>query len=177
MTPDEVGWVKPHARTAAVLAARIACDDLGISPRPKLLFMAVKGGEHPRRNSTRFQGETTVRKLVVTIGVGDQQGRQFEDLEVTVDTGSTFTAVPRALLQRLGVPVRRSARSRLADGSSVPVDIGWTVVRLEDQTFATQVIFAEENQPSLLGVVTLEDALLAVDPVGQRLVPVEAERL
>ena len=116
-------------------------------------------------------------KLVVTIGVGDQQGRQFEDLEVTVDTGSTFTAVPRTLLQRLGVPVRRSARSRLADGSSAPVDIGWTVVRLEDQIFATQVIFAEENQPSLLGVVTLEDALLAVDPVGQRLVPVEAERL
>ena len=71
-----------------------------------------------------------MRKLVVTIGVGDQQGRQFEDLEVTVDTGSTFTAVPRALLQRLGVPVRRSAPSRLADGSSVPVDIGWTVVRL-----------------------------------------------
>ena len=40
-----------------------------------------------------------------------------------------------------------------------------------------QVIFAEENEPSLLGVVTLEDALLAVDPVEQRLVPVEAERL
>jgi hypothetical protein len=57
------------------------------------------------------------------------------------------------------------------------LDIGWTVVRLEDQTFATQVTFAEENEPSLLGVVTLEDALLAVDPVGQRLVPVEAERL
>ena len=91
-------------------------------------------------------------KLVVTIGVGDQQGGQFEDLEVTVDTVSTFTAVPRTLLQRLGVPVRRSARSRLADGSSVPMDIGWTVVRLED-------------------------ALLAVDPVGQLLVPVEAERL
>ena len=32
-------------------------------------------------------------------------------------------------------------------------------------------------KPSLLGVVTLEDALLAVDPVGRRLVPVEAERL
>ena len=43
-------------------------------------------------------------KLVVTIGVRDQQGRQFEDLEVTVDTGSTFTAVPRALLQRMKLP-------------------------------------------------------------------------
>ena len=116
-------------------------------------------------------------KLTVTIGVGDQQGRQFEDLEVTVDTGSTFTAVPRALLQRLGVPVRRSARSGWPTEAQSPVDIGWTVVRLEDQIFATQVIFAEENEPSLLGVVTLEDALLAVDPVGQRLAPVEAERL
>ena len=43
-------------------------------------------------------------KLVVTIGVGDQQGRQFEDLEVTVDTSATFTAVPRALLQRMELP-------------------------------------------------------------------------
>ena len=60
-------------------------------------------------------------KLVVTIGVGDQQGRQFKDLEVTVDTGSTFIAVPRALLQRLGVPVRRSARSLLADGREVAI--------------------------------------------------------
>ena len=71
---------------------------------------------------TRFQGKTTVGKLVVTIGVGDQQSRQFEDLEVTVYTGSTFTAGPRTLLQRLGAPVRRSARSQLADGSSAPAE-------------------------------------------------------
>ena len=116
-------------------------------------------------------------KLTVTIGVGNQQGGQFEVLEVTVDTGSTFTAVPRALLEKLGVPVRRTAQSRMADGRSVPVDIGWTVVRVQDQVFATQVTFAEENEPALLGVVTLEDALLAVDPVGQRLIPVEADRL
>ena len=34
----------------------------------------------------------------VTIGVGDPQGRHFEDMEVVVDTGSTYTAVPRQLL-------------------------------------------------------------------------------
>ena len=34
----------------------------------------------------------------VTIGVGDPQGRQFEDIEVTVNTGSTYTAAPRELL-------------------------------------------------------------------------------
>ena len=67
--------------------------------------LRAKNGEHPGRNSTRFQGENTVGKLVVTI----------------VDTGSTFMAVPRALLQRLGVPVRRSARSLLADGREVAI--------------------------------------------------------
>ena len=40
----------------------------------------------------------------------------------------------------------------------------------------TTVIFAEEGEPSLLGVVTLEQALLAVDPVNNELIPVEAKR-
>ena len=44
----------------------------------------------------------------------------FEDIEVTVDTGSTFTAVPRELLQRLGVPVLRSARFRVGGREQRP---------------------------------------------------------
>ena len=116
-------------------------------------------------------------KLKVTIGVGNQQGEQLENLEVTVDTGSTFTAVPRALLERLGVPVGRTARSRMADGRTVPVDIGWTMVRIEDQLFPTQVTFSEEGEQPLLGMVTLEEAFLTVDPVGQRLITVDVERL
>lgn len=111
-----------------------------------------------------------------TIAVGDPQGRVFEELEVTVDTGSTFTAVPRELLQRLGVPVERSFRSETADGRIVPVDVGRTIIKLEGQQFPTPVIFAEEGEPSLLGVVTLEEAVLAVDPVAQRLVPTKVLR-
>ena len=107
----------------------------------------------------------------VTIGVGALQERQFEELEVTVDTGSTFTAVPREMLQRLGVRVERSMPSVTADGRIVPVDVAHTTVRLEGLEFPTPVIFAEPGEPSLLGVVTLEEAGLAVDPVGGQLVP------
>ena len=39
-----------------------------------------------------------MEKLTVTIGVGDRQGNRFEDIPVTVDTGSTFTQIPRTLL-------------------------------------------------------------------------------
>ena len=113
----------------------------------------------------------------VTIAVGNTEGNRFESLEVTVYTGSTFTAIPRELLQRLGVPVLRSAQSELANGSNAPVDIGRTVIRLEGQEFPTPVIFAEEGEPSLLGVVTMEEALLAVDPVAGRLIPTNVLRL
>ena len=72
----------------------------------------------------------------VTIAVGDPQGRRFEDLEVTVDTGSTYTAVPREMLQRLGVTVERSLPSETADGRLVPVDVGRTTIRLEGLEFS-----------------------------------------
>ena len=107
----------------------------------------------------------------VTIGVGDPQGLEFEELELTVDTGSTYTAVPREMLHRLGVTVARSLPSETADGRIVPVDVGHTTIRLEGLEFPTPVIFAEAGEPSLLGVVSLEEAALAVDPLAGRLVP------
>ena len=107
----------------------------------------------------------------VTIGVGDPQGQVFEEIEVTVDTGSTYTSVSREMLRRLRVPVARSMPSKTADGRIVPVDVGETTIRLEGLEFHTPVIFAEENEPSLLGVVSLEQAALVVDPVEGRLAP------
>ena len=73
--------------------------------------------------------------LKVTIAVGDSQGRQFEELDVTVDTGSTYTAVPKAMLQKLGIPVERSIPSETADGRIVPVDVGEATIRLEGLQF------------------------------------------
>ena len=80
------------------------------------------------------------------------------------------------MLEALGVPVNRTIPSRLADGSRQMVEVGETAIRLEGNQFTTTVIFAEEGEPSLLGVITLEDALLAVDPVNNELIPVEAKR-
>ena len=50
--------------------------------------------------------------LKVTIAVGDSQGQQFEELDVTVDTGSTYTAVPRVMLNRMGDPGQKVATLR-----------------------------------------------------------------
>ena len=113
----------------------------------------------------------------VTIEVGDVRGEWFEAVEVMVDTGSTFTAVSGDLLRRLGVAVERTVRSELADGSLAPVEIGQAMIRLEGQVFTTPVIFGGEGEPNLLGVVALGEALLGVDPVARRLVPVNVLRV
>ena len=135
---------------------------------------ATRPGSKLNRDNPRRNAVGTVK---VTIGVGDPQGRQFEELDVTVDTGSTYTAVPRAMLQRLGIPVERSLPSETADGRIVPVDVGEATIRLQGLQFHTPVIFAEENEPSLLGAVSLGQAALAVDPLAGRLIPTNLLRL
>ena len=105
--------------------------------------------------------------------VGDPRGERFETVDAMVDTGATFTVLPSAQLERLGVQVRRKARFRIANGSVLELNVGETVVRLYGQTITTPVVFAEEGTPTILGAVALETALLAVDPVGQTLVPTD----
>ena len=94
-----------------------------------------------------------------------------------VDTGAMFTKVPRALLERLGVPVESSYTAELADGSRIERPRGRTIIRLEGKGFPTPVTFGEEGEQNLLGAMALEDAMLAVDPHSQRLLPVIAPEM
>ena len=109
--------------------------------------------------------------LYVAIEVGDMREEQFVSVEVMVDTGATFTTVPAEVLKQLGVSPQRTMSAKLADGSIIDDEVCDTVIRLEGKTFFTPVTFGREGEPNLLGVVALETALLAVDPVEQRLIP------
>lgn len=106
--------------------------------------------------------------------VGSPDGSRFETVDALVDTGATFTVVPSPVLLRLGVEPAERVSFRIADGTTVNHAIGETQVRIEGKTFSTIVVFGDEQMPVVLGVYTLERALLAVDPVGQRLIPTDA---
>ena len=69
-------------------------------------------------------------RLTVNPEVGNQRGTRFHSIQLIVDTGSTFTAIPRILLDKLAVPVARQVNSRMADGRTATVDVGWTMIRL-----------------------------------------------
>jgi aspartyl protease family protein len=105
----------------------------------------------------------------VKIGVGAERGR-YESVDVLVDTGATYTVLPRGLLHDLGVVPHTRAPFVIADGSQIELEVGRAWIRIGDQEEPSRVVFGDT---ALLGAVTLEEFLLAPDPVGQRLVPVE----
>ena len=103
-------------------------------------------------------------------------GSRAATVDALVDTGSTYTCLPASLLRELGIVPYRRIRSELADGSIVEDDLGIVSVRVQGIYTPTLVIFAAEGAPALLGAYTLEGALLAVNPVRQRLAPTYALR-
>lgn len=106
---------------------------------------------------------------ITLIGPSGEQ----EALEGLVDTGSTFTSIPRGVLEKLGVEPRREVRLRLANGTSHTQQLGRVTIQLDGVEEVTFVVFGEPDSPPTIGAVTLETLLLGVDPVTQRLVPIE----
>jgi predicted aspartyl protease len=95
-------------------------------------------------------------------------------VELLVDTGATYTALPASVLNSLKVTPARIARLKLAGGRVVERPVGEVGIEIEGhRASATPVVFGDEGV-YLLGSVTLEQLGLAPDPVSKSLKPTEA---
>ena len=108
----------------------------------------------------------------VAVQVGHPTGERFEAIEALVDTGATYTWVPRDVLERLGVVPEDEWPFVLADGREVRYPMAWIRIRLGERVQPTIAVFGEPRSEPILGVVTLEEFRLAADPVNRRLVSV-----
>ena len=112
--------------------------------------------------------------FTVEMELGDPDELRFQTIEVMVDSGASYTMVPASLLRSLGVTPLRRGSFELADGNRIELEVGQTWVQLEGRRGITLVVFSEEGAKPLLGAVTLETFQLGIDPVGMRLIPVDA---
>jgi len=106
------------------------------------------------------------------VEIGPRQGETFEALDALVDTGATYTWIPRPVLEKLGIVPAFKRDFLLADGRTIQRDVAQVVARIDGQSLYTLCIFGDEGSEPLLGVVTLEEFGLGVDPVNRRLIPV-----
>lgn len=109
----------------------------------------------------------------VTAQIGSLSDGRFQPVNLLVDTEASYTQVPASILQGLGVQPRTRRRFNLADVRQIVLDMGQARIRLNGDEGITVVVFGPEGAGTVLGAVTLEELGLAVDPLNQRLVPVE----
>lgn len=113
-----------------------------------------------------FRVEVTVKNL--------REPARSRTLSVLVDTGATYMALPRDVLDALGCQPIGTRRVLLANGREEEWPFGVVLLTLEGQELPTVCLIGPNGGPAILGAVTLEEFALGVDPVAKRLVPVRS---
>ena len=94
-----------------------------------------------------------------------------EAVELLVDTGAVYTIVPEDILKKLQIKRRGSRVFQTVNKQKIERDVGVAIVEYMDRVAGTNVIFGEEKDTPVLGVTTLEELGLEVDPVTKQLKP------
>lgn len=91
--------------------------------------------------------------------------------KLLVDTGSEYTWVPTATLEKLGVErEKKDLPFVMANGQQVTRSVGFAIIRLDKFFTVDEVVFAEKGDLLLLGARTLEGLNLTVDTQRKKLV-------
>jgi len=96
------------------------------------------------------------------------------DLDLIVDTGSTYTWVKRLRLESLGLEPTGERMFRTIEGKFVKREIGEALIECMGEKATTIVVFAEKEDVEVLGVYALEGLGLEVDPATKELRKSEA---
>ncbi len=116
-------------------------------------------------------------QLHVTIEVAGPDGARWDQVEVLVDIGSTYTKVPTDLLARPGATPTSRRRAVIANGETIERQLGIALIHLNGEQLPNVVTFGRPGETPLLGSVTLENFSLGVDPINKRLIPIDALEL
>ena len=94
----------------------------------------------------------------------------MEPVDALVDTGVSYSMLPRSMLERLGIATLARHGFELADRSVVEYDVGEAQLRVNGRERTTSVMFGDDEDEPLLGANALQVLLLVVDPVAEELV-------
>jgi len=88
-----------------------------------------------------------------------------------VDTGSEYTWVPAATLEKIGIErEKKDILFVMANGQQITRSVGFAIIRLDKYFTVDEVVFAERGDLLLLGARTLEGLNLTVDARQKKLV-------
>jgi len=80
-----------------------------------------------------------------------------------VDTGATFTTIPKTISQKLKLPAIARRKVRTASGEETLTE-SYLIMEILNEKTATPVLINPKLDRVLIGVITLEALALKVDP-------------
>ena len=90
---------------------------------------------------------------------------------ILVDTGSEYTWVSAATLEKIGIArKKKDVEFVMANDQRVTRSVGFAIVRVDKSFTIDEVVFAEKGDLLLLGARTLEGLNLTVDSRRKKLV-------
>jgi predicted aspartyl protease len=92
-------------------------------------------------------------------------------LRFLVDSGAVYSVVPESTLRKLGITPRGSKTFTLADGTEISRKYGHALFALKGDEGASPVIFGQDGDSCLLGMVSLEALGYILDPLRRELRP------
>ncbi|WP_092052819.1 retroviral-like aspartic protease family protein [Planctomicrobium piriforme] len=92
-------------------------------------------------------------------------------LRFLVDSGAQYTLVPEEAWKLLKLKPKRTAVFRLADGTAIERDVSECFLTLPQGSGHTPVVLGQPGDEPLLGVVTLEEMGLVLNPFNRKLQP------
>lgn len=90
-------------------------------------------------------------------------------VKMLVDSGAVYSVVDAATLRKIGIRPTGTRTFILADGTEIVRGTGAALFRFRGEQGASTVIFGEAGDAALLGVVTLEELGLILDPMRREL--------
>lgn len=94
-----------------------------------------------------------------------------ETVEFLVDSGARFTVLPNAIWKKIGLKPKRAMEFILADGTTIKRKVSECLFRYDSEEGHTPVVLGEKNDVALLGVITLEEFNLVLNPFNRTLRP------
>lgn len=104
------------------------------------------------------------------VGVWSVDRQRMETVDALVDTVSSYSVFPESMLERLGIWRLERVEFEQADGSIIEFDVGVAWMTINGRERASSVAFGRDGSEALVGANALQEFLLVVDPVEERLV-------
>lgn len=94
-----------------------------------------------------------------------------QTVKFLVDSGVTYSLLPKTVWTAIGLKPKRTLSFTLADGTSIERSVSEAHVSFPQGEARTPVILGEESDEALLGAVTLEILGLVLNPFDRTLQP------